>query len=440
MRTLQKREKLKALLVRKFRMKYGNSPKMDAAIVKAVKQFVSRKRVTEQDLESLGRKVEAAAKQLGKLPIESGSKPTPTSKQQLAPLSSLKMVASSSAPVLENSLAQTPKPTNSKKTGAVNATLGIPKAGTGQIPPPGTPVEEEEVPEDWTLIARFQLKKQEEARRKELRAVESRRKRTISSYEEQIEARKHRLRSKKDLDTKYFKSVKANMKKWKLEEDEKKRQRALAIKIQQEERAKQVKEKEQRIAREKKERLKYETDLVNRIERENELQEQREKHNRRMEKKRLADFLAGNAEHKKIKAEQKRKEREDDITRMNQYAKILEEQEQRRSAYFKGRADRMKKFADKNVEARKQEFENTKAIELRNLRYMKEIEDKQQKAERDKQQWRRKNQKDINEWLNKAIAAKAEAREREKSMYLEINEYAKKKAAEVSRNHVMPYP
>merc|ERR1711871_222773 len=43
---------------------------------------------------------------------------------------------------------------------------------------------------------------------------------------------------------------------------------------------------------------------------------------------------------------------------------------------------------------------------------------------------RKKNQDDINKWLNDTIKKKAEDKKKEKARYIEINNYAKRKAAE----------
>ena len=145
---------------------------------------------------------------------------------------------------------------------------------------------------------------------------------------------------------------------------------------------------------------------------------------------------AGNAKQRMRKEAIVAKEREEDVQRMKEYAIMLKKQEDARAEFFQGRSAKMDKNASKNVEARQEEFKAAKARELRDLRFQKEKDDAIVEEQRKKAAWRKKNQQDINDWLNKSIQAKVEARKKEKSMYIEINNYAKQKAAEV-RNCVL---
>ena len=116
---------------------------------------------------------------------------------------------------------------------------------------------------------------------------------------------------------------------------------------------------------------------------------------------------------------------------MKEYAAILKKQEDSRAEFFAGRSAKMDKNAANNEEARAGEYAATRARELRDLRFQKEKDDAIVAEQTKKAAWRKKNQMDINEWLNKTISAKNLERQKEKSMYIEINNYAKMKAAEV---------
>ena len=136
---------------------------------------------------------------------------------------------------------------------------------------------EEEVEEDWSLIFRYQQKKSQEELVKERLKSKRVRKETLEALTTMTnEKNKLRARAKK-FDDDYAKSIQENMKKWKLEEDEKKNRRKAAIKKQSETRRKQIEERKARADKEKADQLKWETNLMRRLNRESNLQKERER-------------------------------------------------------------------------------------------------------------------------------------------------------------------
>ena len=91
-----------------------------------------------------------------------------------------------------------------------------------------------------------------------------------------------------------------------------------------------------------------------------------------------------------------------------------------------------------NVEAREDEYASIRANEQRDLRFQREKEEQSLKKEADAKARRKRNQDDINKWLNNTIKKKAEKKKKEKARYIEINNYAKQKAAEVRLFVVCP--
>jgi hypothetical protein len=442
---IQKREKLKALLVKKFRMQYGTSRQMDKVILRAIDGFVNKKRVTEQDLDSLGKQIAAAAKQLGKTPINT---PSSTRKNNNTPnLMSMSQSMNSTrnsgmgGPTIASlsASASTPLLNNNNSTPMPRKLAPLSRTPQQQQQQPATPSLQESgmmpgdpVEEDWTLIFRYQQKKQNEEAVKERGLKKQEREGTLSSLQALTAAKEKRKHNAKKLDADYSQSVQDNMKKWKIEEDTKRAKLKAAIKKQSLVRKKQMDDRKRRAAVEKKQKLKYETNLMKRLNRETELQKEREKNKIINDKKRLVAFLAGNAEVRKRKDAIVAKEREEDVQRMKEYAIILKKQEDSRKEFFAGRAAKMDKNAANNEKARESELAETRAREQRDLRFQKEKDDAIVQKEAKAKAWRKKNQQDINNWLNKTIAQKNHEREKEKSMYIEINNYAKKKAAEVS--------
>ena len=444
--SIQKREKLKALLVKKFRMQYGTSKAMESVILKAIDGFVRKPRVTEQDLDNLGKQIASAAKLLGK-PLLSGSRSQPnfgksnnnnmSSSRRSNNMSSSRR--SNNSNNMSSSRRSVPNGPNITTTSASVSTPSLKISPSRQLAPlnlkpktPAQPEKVEEVPEDWSLIFRYQQKKQAEEAIHERLIKKEEREATLSSLESLTAAKQKRRQNASKLDIDYSASVQANMKKWKLEEDQKRIAHAAAIKKQSVVRKAQMEDRKRRAAQEKQQKLKYERNLMRRLNRETKQQEDAAKKKLKDDKSRLIEFLAGNAAVRKRKDDIVAKEREEDVQRMKDYAAILKKQEDARKEFFEGRAAKMDKNASKNVEARKDEFEATRARELRDLRFQKEKDDAIVEEQRKKAEWRRKNQQDINVWLNDTIRTKQQEREKEKSMYIEINNYAKTKAAQVS--------
>ena len=443
--SIQKREKLKALLVKKFRMQYGTSKAMESVILKAIDGFVRKPRVTEQDLDNLGKQIASAAKLLGK-PLLSGSRSQPNIGKSNNNMSSSRRsnnMSSSRRSNNSNSMSSSRRSVsngpNITTTSASVSTPSLKISPSRQLTPlnlkpktPAQPEKVEEVPEDWSLIFRYQQKKQAEEAIQDKLIKKAERESTLSSLELLTAAKQKRRQNANKLDIEYSASVQENMKKWKLEEDQKRIAHAAAIKKQSVIRKAQMEDRKRRAEQEKQQKLKYERNLMRRLNRETKQQEDAAKKKLKDDKSRLIEFLAGNAAVRKRKDDIIAKEREEDVQRMKDYAAILKKQEDARKEFFEGRAAKMDKNASKNVEARKDEFEATRARELRDLRFQKEKDDAIVEEQRKKAEWRRKNQQDINVWLNETIRTKQQEREKEKSMYIEINNYAKTKAAQVS--------
>lgn len=440
---LQKREKLKALLVKKFRMQYGTSRQMTQVITKAIEQFVTRKKVTEKDLDVLGKQLDAAAKQLGIAANKSIARSSRRSSRREPQQPEIKAISQPISTPGNSALLST---NNGPQFSTLSQSASAPalrssRKKTGKLEPlknaPRTPLkqggeEEEEVEEDWSLIFRYQQKKAGDDTLKERLKFKKVREDTLKSLRQMTEEKQKLHAKAKKYDDDYAASIQQNMKKWKREEDEKIARRKAAIKKQSEIRRRQMEERKARADKEKADQLKWETNLMRRLNRESQMQQERERRKIIEDKKRLINFLAGNAEVRKRKEAIRAREREEDVKRMKEYARILEKQENARKEYFAKRGEKQAKFMQANVEARKDEFESIRAIELRDLRYQKEKEDADLAKEREAKLRRKKNQDNINKWLNDTIQLKAEKKKKEKESYIEINNYAKKKAAEVS--------
>ena len=115
---------------------------------------------------------------------------------------------------------------------------------------------------------------------------------------------------------------------------------------------------------------------------------------------------------------------------MAEYAKMLDDQEAARKAFFAKTSEKQDMFAAENEKAREEERQRERAMELRDLAFAKAKQEADVQKERRAKEKRWKKQQEINKWLEEKIQKKRDERRRVKSQYKQVNDYAKRKAAE----------
>lgn len=431
---LQKRERLKALLVRKFRMKYGTGGQVSKLINVAVEQFVQLRKVTEKDLQALERKVRAACRQLGAMPrgqkVNADTLLASVSRKQTqqgpTDISPSKTIVSEAQPSPEKQSARRALAVSQSAPGlgaaaATNNTLG----STG-----------ESVPEDWTLINRYQMTLIEKEKAKERQAAIEKRRRIQEELEAQIKVKAEQKFVAKGSDSEYIEYLSKQQVKWKEEDAIKAAKKKAVIDRDRAMLQKQVLDKRNRMLKEQEDKRVFEEKLLKRMKKELETVRKQELEAKIKDKKRLAEFLSGNAKVRAIKEERRKKLAEEDKIRMKEYAAMLLKQENARMQYFADMTKKQDKFLDLNVESRQEEFAEKARMERINLEYQlkKEREDKEQ--EKAAVRIRRKKDKDISDWIKGAMDFKEKKRAAEKARYSEINAIGKKLAAEAAKEEV----
>eukprot|EP00943_MAST-04B_sp_MAST-4B-sp1_P000074 g74.t1 len=432
---LQKRERLKALLVRKFRMKYGTGKQVSKLIAAAVEQFVQLRKVTERDLKELERKVRAACRTIGAMPRNSninaddllktvGAQQTKSQQQALSPGETIVSELQGSASHGTEQQLATVKHSQSESA-LLSENNPQSTAGSGALASTG-----ETMPEDWTLINRYQAKINEDEKLMERAAMLEKRRKIQEELESQIKIKEKQKKVASTGDEKYVKYLEEQKKKWAEEDRIKNAKRKALIDKDRAMLQKQVQDRRNRIKAEKEEQRKYEVNLIKRMKKELETVRKKELEAKINDKKRLVAFLAGNALVREQKEARKKKLAEEDVQRMKEYAKMLEEQEKARESYFADMTKRQEKFLDLNVEARQEEFENIKRMERINLEYQLKREQEEKEAARLKIIERRKKDQEIANWIKNEMKKKEEIRAKEKERYAEINAVAKKMTAD----------
>ena len=430
---LQKRERLKALLVRKFRMKYGTGKQVSKLIAAAVEQFVQLRKVTERDLKELERKVRAACRTIGAMPrnssinaddllktvgakakasVEQPSSPGETIVSEIQGEPSTTMVATLNQSQSDTALLKSQRGEASKTASSTAAKSMV-----------------ESVPEDWTLINRYQAKLIQDEKAAEREAALKKRRKIQAELEAQIKIKEKQKVASSKSDVQYVKYLAEQKKKWAEEDRIKMAKRKALIDKDRAMLQKQVQDRRDMIRKEREDKRKYETNLIKRMKRELETVRKKELEAKIKDKKRLAEFLAGNALVRQQKEARRKKLAEEDVQRMKEYAKMLEDQEKARESYFADMTKRQEKFLDLNVEARQEEFENIARMERINLEYQLKREEMEKEKARAKMLERKRKDKEIADWIKDEIRKKEAMRAKEKSRYEEINAVAKKMTA-----------
>ena len=426
---LQKRERLKALLVRKFRMKYGTGGQVAKLIDAAVEQFVQLRKVTEGDLQALERKVRAACRQLGHMPasqkvdanalLASVARTTPGTKEinakAASPVSPGETIISAYQP------GESARGLGLSQSEGTLATLEVTQNSQDSTLAP--------VPEDWTLINKYNMTLIEVEKRKERALKEEKRRRVKEELESQIQIKEEQKIVAGGSDKQYIEYLKKEQQRWK-EEDKTKAAKKKAIVDR--DRAllqKQVVDKRNRYLEETAAAKKYDENLLKRMKRELEIVKKKEIDTKIADKRRLAEFLSGNAEVRKQKEALKLKLAEEDKQRMKEYAAMLEKQEKARGEYFANMTKKQEKFLDLNVEGRKEEFEKQARMERINLEYQLSKEKADKQKEIDDKRIRREKDKKISDWIKEEMKTKQAIIQKEKDRYDEINAIGKQLVA-----------
>ena len=429
---LQKRERLKALLVRKFRMKYGTGKQVSKLISAAVEQFVQLRKVTERDLKELERKVRAACRTIGAMPRNSSINADDLLKTVGAQQRKKQQEISSPGETIVSELQASVNNASPTKL----ATLKPSQSDTALLNPQTTSASDalamtgESMPEDWTLINRYQAKVNEDDKLKERAAALKKRAKIQAELEAQIQIKEKQKAVAGTSDNKYVKYLAEQQKKWKEEDRIKAAKRKAIIDKDRALLQKQVQDRRDRIKQEQEDQRKYEVNLIKRMKKELETVRKKELEAKINDKKRLAKFLAGNALVRQQKEERKRRLAEEDVIRMKEYALMLEKQEKARESYFAEMTKKQDKFLDLNVEARQEEFENIARMERINLEYQLKREKEEKEKARLKIIERRRKDHEISDWIKAEMKKKEAVRAKEKSRYAEINAVAKKMTAE----------
>jgi len=179
----------------------------------------------------------------------------------------------------------------------------------------------------------------------------------------------------------------------------------------------QLKDEKRRKREEKKKASEFDKVLVARIVDEMEKEKQSLAMKKMQEKEYLFKVLAENEENKKIQQENLKKERLEDIKICEEYAQVLDKQEQDRANYFKNKEKKANEFSKKMADTVIKDMEERFKREEENIRkYQQEKDVREKDAEDVKKRNIHEGKKDIKRFLDMQVEEKRKINNFEKSL------------------------
>lgn len=359
---IQKREKLKGLLITKFMKKYGIT-KPETILNKEISKFLEGERLTENDLKQLDQKINK---------ILSDKTETENLKQNL--LGGTANVVTSEDLILPELKDNKSTRSRANKTEKECDNLSM-SASISSHRPPLNRLNFSNEGDEWNAICLYNQKMFEQEKINNCIKDLEIKNRTKDDLDNQIRQKTLRLneeyRKNKEYDTILLKHVEY------LNELEKEKQNEIKAKIlrEKENRDKQMKDEKHRkrieLLKEKKNDKEIVRHSLDEIEKERLTLNQKKIKEREALQKTLKDN-----ELNKIKLqEQIKKEKEDDVRATQEYAKILEKQENERKEYFNKIERNSNSFMSKMAETVLKEMQlKSKEEEERIQRYLSEKE------------------------------------------------------------------
>ena len=428
----QKREKLKQLLVQKYKKKFVGFAK-EEIIASEVSSFLKRDKVNEHDLKLLEKNIQ---KRLTQEKEQETLKANLTNQPKVQKAQDIKQEESK---VTEPVILPDINNANADNLSVHSAMSGASDLSKFNERGPGNKVMEEEIRDfkkfnsmkkdtkpkgpqidyskyndEWDAINMYNKKLFEQE--KIINRIKDKevQKRTRNDLDNQVKQKLKKMYEEKLKEQEYDAIMNKHLQKLNELEEKKKLEIKKRILKEKESRDKQLKDEYIRKRIEVLKNKKYERELVKTLQEEIEREKQLAIEKKLAEKAALQKTLKDNEIHKQKLAEEARKEREDDIKIMEDDAKVKEKQENERIEYFKKIERNANSFMDKVIQTVLKEQEDKNREEEEKIRQYNLFRDQQ--ADLEKQRKKQKiieNKKMIKNFLDKQCEEKRKEKEYE---------------------------
>ena len=429
----QKREKLKQLLVQKYKKKFVGFAK-EEIIASEVSSFLKRDKVNEHDLKLLEKNIQKRLTQEQEqetLKADLTNQPKVQKAEDTIKQEESKVTEPVKLPDINNA--------NADNLSVHSAMSGASDLSKFNERGPGNKVMEEEIRDfkkfntmkkdtkpkglqidyskyndEWDAINMYNKKLFEQE--KIINRIKDKevQKRTRNDLDNQVKQKLKKMYEEKLKEQEYDAIMNKHLQKLNELEEKKKLEIKKRILKEKESRDKQLKDEYIRKRIEVLKNKKYERELVKTLQEEIEREKQLAIEKKLAEKAALQKTLKDNEIHKQKLAEEARKEREDDIKIMEDDAKVKEKQENERIEYFKKIERNANSFMDKVIQTVLKEQEDKNREEEEKIRQYNLFRDQQ--ADLEEQRKKQKiieNKKMIKNFLDKQCEEKRKEKEYE---------------------------
>jgi hypothetical protein len=379
---MQKREKLKQLLIEKILKKLNVAANSNhkSYVEKEVAAFIQKEKLTEEGLKELEEMIKKNLLVMNSKE-EMKNKYSPQSKvEEINPHENFNNIIKQNNNQIEtddNKSVQSNTSQFSKKLSAFEGiryeeitNFELRKLLQDHKRPMQTQKLNLENEDEWTAITKYKTQKLEEIEKQNKILERKKKLQQREIYNSQIKEKEAQKQQSELIEKKHHRVIMDNLNK--LNEAEKKRAEEESEKkrLEKEIREKQIQEKVDRKLNDFSTGRNYDKELIENIFNKNEIENKKELNKQAEAKQNLQRMLKDNEEFKKRQTESLRKEKENDIKAMEEYSKILEKQEQDRIGYFKKCGSKqlaaMNRMAENVI---KKENERAKELEGNIMKY-----------------------------------------------------------------------
>ena len=428
----QKRDKLKQLLVQKYKKIFGKLAK-EEIISSEVSSFLKRDKVNEQDLKLLEKKIQkrlTQEKEQETLKANLTNQPKVQAKE-ISKQEESKVNEPVVLPDINNANADN-RSVHSAMSGASDLSKFNERGPGNKVmeeeirdfkkfnsmkkdtKPKGPQIDYSKYNDEWDAINMYNKKLFEQEKIISRIKDKEVQKRTRNDLDNQVKQKLKKMYEEKLKEQEYDAIMNKHLQKLNELEEKKKLEIKKRIQKEKESRDKQLKDEYIRKRIEVLKNKKYERELVKTLKEEIEREKQLAIEKKLAEKAALQKTLKDNEIHKQKLAEEARKEREDDIKIMEDDAKVKEKQENERIEYFKKIERNANSFMDKMIQTVLKEQEDKNKEEEEKIRQYNLFRDQQ--ADLEEQRRKQKiieNKKMIKNFLDKQCEEKRKEKEYE---------------------------
>ncbi|CEM09639.1 unnamed protein product [Vitrella brassicaformis CCMP3155] len=418
---LQQREQLKDVLVTKFKQKYakataeaGIGPEVDKAINRQVKDFVENADVTKKNLNRLERRIEQDVKTQVVGAPSAGAQPD-EARDTKTDITNVSAYTNASRATHVDNLSQLSM-FQQQKPGDGSAVSGADVQTASGVRPVDALVDQFQ-DYDWSRLddyARYINEVESQKEKERFKVEQGRLKRDLDGQLEEKQAKKV---AEKEEDMKFYHIQNENLerlKKIEVQKEEEFKKKTMKEKVDRDE---QLALDNKRRKEEDEVRQKEEKQFLARIDKELQKEKKKEQAKKDNERHIIRKLMEENEQEQIEKARKKKEDQEADLRSMEEYVRILDQQEAARESELKERLDRQRNLMDRMKDTVVKMQENKAEEDARRAEKQRlEMEARQFEVELNKQRKLKQMTEETKRFLFQQMQEREDAKTKEKEL------------------------